>query len=349
MFVFLAHAGCSLNWSRFGVSVFFCLSGFLLVCTSGNEDTMKRGGVVAEVKNNIRYSYEKIKKLYPLHLVTMFLALLIPVLMFIVKKEAVNSIKELVIAFFANLFLVQTWIPSMEINIALNGVAWYLSVSAFLYFCFPWIFRGIRKIKKEWVLYVISAGILIMQILFSMLFLRLTNVAGTTWVWATYFFPLFRLGDFVIGANACIFYQRHLKDQKRNGILASILEIVALFLLIGYEWYREKATGGSLLSVSLINWTTLYIPISVIWIILFTKKQGILTTLCTNFVTVWLGNISGYMFLIHFVVTQYVGNALNFCDITLEKWQWGICYVVEFLLTVLGALLWARIAKRAKK
>ena len=52
---------------------------------------------------------------------------------------------ELVIS----IFLLQTWIPSSRFWFCLNGVAWYLSVQAFLYAIFPWLLAVLKKVDTR--------------------------------------------------------------------------------------------------------------------------------------------------------------------------------------------------------
>lgn len=41
--IFLLHAGCSINWSNFGVAIFFILSGFLLALNHMESETWGGG------------------------------------------------------------------------------------------------------------------------------------------------------------------------------------------------------------------------------------------------------------------------------------------------------------------
>lgn len=67
--VFLSHTG--LKWfgaaGHWGVSVFLVLSGFLMFVSYSDNDRIKR----ISIRDNIAFSWRKIKKLYPLHICTM--------------------------------------------------------------------------------------------------------------------------------------------------------------------------------------------------------------------------------------------------------------------------------------
>lgn len=125
---FLGVFGCHVGFidlGAWGVSVFFILSGFVMYYKY-NDKELKCG-----ILKNLLFSIRKIRKLYFLHIITMIFALLIDKF----------SIREIVL----NILLVQTWVPDTRVAFSLNSVAWYLSVSFFLYFLFPYILCYIRN------------------------------------------------------------------------------------------------------------------------------------------------------------------------------------------------------------
>lgn len=69
--IFLNHAGSNIQWAAWGVSVFFTLSGFLMYYQYEDKE------LECSVKNNMSFSLNKIKKLYPLHIITMICAALL--------------------------------------------------------------------------------------------------------------------------------------------------------------------------------------------------------------------------------------------------------------------------------
>ena len=66
-------------------------------------------------------------------------------------------------------FLLQTWIPSSRFWFCLNGVAWYLSVQAFLYAIFPPLLAVLKKADARR-LRCIAAVIFCVQCLASFVF-----------------------------------------------------------------------------------------------------------------------------------------------------------------------------------
>lgn len=144
--IFISHAGigpfgCLGAW---GVSVFFVLSGFLMMYNYLQRDTDPTFGVL--------FAYRKIKGLYPLH----FLMMIVAMLYIILTKT--KTIETLVKAFPFHLTLTQIWIPIPEYYATFNGVSWYLSATVFLYFCFPLILKMFRRINSSKIVILCVGG-----------------------------------------------------------------------------------------------------------------------------------------------------------------------------------------------
>ena len=338
--IFLSHAGAPVEWAKLGVSVFFVLSGYLMT------DNYREREMEISVKKNCLFAAGKIKKLYPLHILTMVCAALLALA--VIWQNGIDRASVLTLAgnVAANLLLIQAWIP--EAAVSLNSVAWYLSAALFFYFLFPWIIKGMKKIsgggkRSPW----ISGCILILatQLLGAFLIRFFTGESGTVYVWATYFLPAFRLGDFLFGCMIGM-----LKDEKKEisikkGILLTA-ELLLLVCCIFLSYYGKKTYAGIFPSV-ILNYTTLYIPLAAGLIILFLCR-GPIAGLLTNRALVALGNISAYAFLIHNVITVYVNNGIAFMGIELTGLLlWGKV-AAEFALTVVFSLLYARIAGKGR-
>jgi len=85
---------------------------------------------------------------------------------------------------------------------------------------------------------------------------------------------------------------------------------------------------------ALNNWTTPYIPIAAVWVLLFAANKGLLTRILFNRITLAIGNISAYAFLIHNIVTTYTSYLLSRMDITLSGWRGAIIIFAELALSI---------------
>ena len=127
--VFINHCYIGDN-GPWPVSIFIVMSGFLL--TSGRL-AKGRAALSLSPLECLRFAWGKVRKLYPLYIIT-----LLPILALDIFNAVSSSsgfgviIKELVLS----VLLIQSWSPAH--SMAFNGVAWYLSTTFFLYFCFPY-------------------------------------------------------------------------------------------------------------------------------------------------------------------------------------------------------------------
>ncbi|MFC0865919.1 acyltransferase family protein [Sphaerimonospora cavernae] len=108
-----------------GVSFFFTLSGFILTWSARTEDTA------------LRFWRRRFVKVYPNHLVTYVLALLL-----IAGSTGAG-------ASVVNLFLLQSWIPDESVYFSVNNPSWSLACEIFFYILFPFLHRGLRRIRPE--------------------------------------------------------------------------------------------------------------------------------------------------------------------------------------------------------
>lgn len=139
--IFLYHITVEGRWGPYGVSIFLVLSGFLMSYHYGSKCERLPRGIVSR----LRYAYQKIKKLYPLHIVMLVFAAFANYISF--RNEVVWG--KFGLKFLLNLLLIDDWFPRNDIFSQFNIVTWYLSAMVFLYFLFPILIRLAVKISKK--------------------------------------------------------------------------------------------------------------------------------------------------------------------------------------------------------
>lgn len=329
--VFFVHADFCVEWGVLGVTVFFVMSGFLLMVRNDGKDL----GI--SLKKNFLFSINKIKRLYPLHIIMMvcMIALTRESYRELEKAQLISQIK--VIA--AHIFLVQTWKPAPEMNTSINGVAWYLSVALFLYFVFP-IWHKLVKNLKTWIMFVISLVIIAIEIIVCIYMIGRYGNGDYTYLWFVYCFPVFRLGDFLIGT---FFGRLYLDINELGSAKATIIEIMACALAVFVCWWNPQS-HTNIVSIALNNWTTVYIPVAGVWIYLFAVNQGYITKVLSNKLLIFVGNISGYLFLIHYAVIYGLKQFLDIRGINRDGYRHYLVILAELVISIILSLIYKAVS-----
>lgn len=336
--IFTSHCGVT-YLGPWGASVFFVLSGFVMVFTYSDKN------MDTSMRSNFQFSLKKIKKLYPLHIVMMISA--IPIIIWdIMQNDSARTYVVSIIKVFLNIFLVQTWVAKSSAYFSMNGVAWYLSVCLFIYMMFPLLMKQIKRYSDDKMAYICIAVILVLQIIVGFLS-SLVNVplkySDNFSKWITYILPVFRLGDFAIGCNLGYLFLK--KRTQISSVLATILEIVTIALIyISETIYREKI---SFLGSEWCRYSVLFLPTSALLVYLFALNKGIISKLLTNKALIFIGNISAYTFLIHQMVIRYL-KVLMPHVINGEVNIW-INTVLAFIITLISTLIYRKIENDVKR
>ncbi len=184
---FLEVFSCHVLWGSgaLGVSIFFVMSGFLL--TYNYVPNITEG----TLWSNIAYAKNKVKDLYPLHLIMMIYSLSV---VLIVDRS--NGISLTAAKIVSHVSLIQSWVPNRDIYFSLNGVSWYLSTAIFTYFCFPFLIKKLQGLTKKRVIVALCSLVCIGVCL--SIALTIGRIREAVIYYITYIFPLYRLMDFAI-------------------------------------------------------------------------------------------------------------------------------------------------------
>lgn len=328
--IFLSHAMWKFGQlGYFGVSLFIIMSGALMT-RSYYHRSIEEGH---NTTWNLKFAIRKISKLYPLHIFTMLCFLLLSLI-------HVTDIISIAIDVVCNFFLIQSWIPCNEINVSLNGVAWYLSTCMAFYYFFPYLLRHIKQYRNRFQAIRDAVLTWCLQV-FALLCIHIICGGGRTYDWFSYVFPLFRLGDFFIGCilGYIIFFNYEGENRGTTWIKESVL-IVSIPVAL---WLSESSFGNVFIDVVTTR-SIVYTPISVGVLYVILKGSGIFEKICKYTPLVFIGDMSSYGYLLHLVVITYMDIILNHFHVNgITTW---IVVIIEYLIVIMLSSLCHYIEKR---
>ena len=268
--VVLSH--CGAPWlGPWAISVFVALSGFLMTCNYYDRPRTAPG-----LRSAMVFSLQKIRKLYPLHLIMMAAALLL-VLKGLLVQPSARGVLSCAAQLVVSIFLLQTWIPSSRFWFCLNGVAWYLSVQAFLYAIFPWLLAVLKKTDTRR-LRCIAAAIFCAQCFFSLAIWK-AGLSGKAVFYLTYLCPLFRAGDFAISCcMGCLYHSR--KEERIPYGAFSLLELAAVLFSGGCFFIAARQVGA--LGAVAFRYNVLFTPSAVLLVWLLAMGKGFISRLLSS-------------------------------------------------------------------
>lgn len=199
MGIFLFHSGFLLN-GTFPVTLFFMLSGFMMYYTK-RDDIHPMTGIM------------KMRKMYPLHLLTFLISIIVW------QPWRKYTLSFLLKAGILHLTLLQAWFP--KYTFTYNGLAWYLSITLFLYvISYPLILLT-RRIKKP-----------LPAILLLLVIITAINWYGGGVDSGLYTNPIYRILDFLLGMVIAKYY---LDNDNLTEKSASFLELALIpWFLVQY-------------------------------------------------------------------------------------------------------------------
>ena len=241
-----------------------------------------------------------------------------------------------------SIFLLQTWIPSSRFWFCLNGVAWYLSVQAFLYAIFPPLLVVLKK-ADALRLRCIAAVIFCSQCLFSLAVWK-AGLSGKAAFYLTYLCPLFRAGDFTISCCMGCLYHSRKQERSLPGGAFSLLELAAVLLAGGCLFIAAKQVG--VLGAVAFRYNVLFTPSAVLLVWLLAVGKGVISRLLSTKPFLWLAGLSPYGFLIHQVLIRYMEWTADKLNLTVQPVVWTL---TVYLLTLCLSSFYKALERRVRQ
>lgn len=320
-----------------GVSVFFILSGFLISYHHYEDKVVEN----LDLKRLFIFTYKRVKRIYPLFLVTLIFAILFEAIRD--RAMILEGLPATGICFFAkiitNVLLISDWFPRSYVFSEFNIVTWFLSAIVLFWFVTPIIINKLKKIERVRGIKGLLFTAAIVYIIQVIIVLCSSYIIDDNYEWFIYEHPFTRIEDYIIGCIAGSFYYRIHKDNIRVnrvvlGMVAIVLNAISL-------------AGIHFISNLFIYRNGIYFTVPVcLLIIALMNENGILSRILSFKPLVGIGNLSGNAYLIHVVVINGIHGIykrLFSADISLLLWV-----VLSFVISMSLAILWNKLMSKRK-
>lgn len=292
-----------------GVSFFFILSGFVLALNYKEKILRK------EVSHR-EFWVSRLARIYPLHLITLLYSL--PIFL----PDLLTAPSLWIRSFLANLFLVQSFVPSADIYFGFNAVSWSISNEIFYYLLFPLLIVLLYRVKR-------GLGLILVAI--PLILLCIPLVKESDQIFMLSINPVVRLADFILGI---LLYQIYESTSNRSWIknagLATVMEIGAI-ALFGFFFYFHN-------SILVKYRFAVYYWIPMIGVIyIFAHEAGYLSQLMSRRILVFLGEISFSFYMLHALTMRYIKAVERRIDFHPDVYHLVIfIFIFTLLLSVLS-------------
>jgi peptidoglycan/LPS O-acetylase OafA/YrhL len=278
-----------------GVSLFFMLSGFVLVASRRPGDHPRA------------FWRRRVARVFPDHAVTWALAILVAVALEGVAAPNLNVLA-------ATFLLVQSWSPHANVYFGNNAVEWTLSCEAFFYLCFPLAIVVLGRLDARGRRVALAALVGFMLALTAVGWVQggFDHVSPTLF-WLELFCPATRLPEFLIGMLLAL----ELRERGGSTPVRVRHAVAALALALG--WFLVvPSLWGPLVTV---------IPIALLLLALAGRDVAGRRTPLAWPPLVVLGEWSFALYLLHPLVMRSL-EALDVTPHSLGHVPWAVLAVV---------------------
>ena len=298
-----------------GVEIFILLSGFLSCYWHFEE---------RQASITFWGSWERIKKkmgkYYPLHIITMLLA------MPLAYDALTDGHAFAWVKLLLNAALLQSWCFREEIAWSYNGVAWFLSLMGFFVIITPrmisWFQRqDVRSVRN------MILGILVFEWIWAIVAMPFKHHT-----WLVYIFPFVRSADLFLGGGTYILYRWILLHDAWVSRQSEKMVGIALLAYIVTAWLAQ---GSQQEVYSVAAWTVPSI-LFLLGIMLMGNKVYGGVAFWNYPCMIWIGNISFELFLIHQLTIRYFEKmAMVVWQVQLPVAGYAVAIMVSIFLSAM--------------
>lgn len=314
------------------VTFFFMLSGFILTYAYPSLESWEE---------RKKFLISRIARIWPVHC---FLLCVVCLLTFSGLIHNVGGRRAAIL----NLFMIHSWIPSVNNYFSFNAPSWSISTEFFFYLCFPLI---IYNWSKTWLWKIIVIFLIPIILMFTCAYFQFPDYSpiytGITNHGVLFINPLARLTEFCLGILTATIWVKYKDKIKYNYILGTIGELIVIFLVIlNLLYYAEvQQLTMKIISKNIVHefdiWTgqsSILACLSFMLLIMtFAQQRGVISKIFSFRLSVLLGEISFSIYLIHQIINRtYLENIAFFEGISNKT----IFIIYWMLLLSCSYLIW---------
>jgi peptidoglycan/LPS O-acetylase OafA/YrhL len=331
-----------LNNPSLAVTYFFILSGFGLTYSS----FIKKSYSIDEnysLKIGFKYAWRRVKKLYPLYLITMGVMVPIVLLDNIKQYGLLNALILDVFKCIVSIPLLQSIFGVSNIAVSFNGLCWFLSVLFILYIIYPILERLNVKYINSLNRIVISLIVLfVVSVIVHHVFNGIEKMSSH--IDLSYMSPYMRIFHFAIGILICDLFIVRKKNtlNKCNYKGINLIEIAVVIIVVLWLFLRNSVLSD--VNVEIRRQIDLVLASILVYVFAF--QNGLFSKIILkNRILVFLGGVVMYIYLIHSVIITYTNRLLLFLNIN-AVYVNTLTVILSVLFT--GLFTWLVYAVNAK-
>lgn len=297
------------GFGSMGVAMFIMMSGFLNMYNYKPDKYINKSTWG-------EYIRRKIKKVYPLHLVTLAATML-----FLLAARQM-TINQCAVRLVPQLLMIHAFIPIESFYFSFNKLSWYLSIFLLISIVDMPLLKWFEK-RAVSQYKIIVIGCFLFEAAWYAAFGGLNNAH-----WICYINPCFRMVDYCIGISLGGLYKKRdnpaVMDYK-TGTLLEILTLVLLFAILPtkhlfvHQFYR-----------------LFYSVVAAVVIFVFSLEYGEVSVIFGKSLAFRMSNQTLNWYLMHQIAIHTV---MIFFD---NEW---ICFFVTIVVVLIGCYIWNLILK----
>lgn len=304
-----------------GVDYFFLLSGFgmMLSYMKGTNVSKVKG-----IQGAILFGRNKVRKIYPVYVISLLICL--PYLLLIIYRN--NSLIKILgvlgSKFCLCLTLLQSGTGLMAFSNGINSVGWFLSSLFIIYIFSPLILKVISRVDKNSVWAVLIGFISIYLLNLKLLSNIEKNSLFDNLVYGS---PYSRIWIVCIGMVIALIYIYYIEERVISSKTASLVESMTVIFMGGWFFTRNGIDQHYIRILDIV--------LLILFLIVFSFEQGKISRFLSSKTLVKLGDITMFVFLLHYPIRLYVDWIFKKTEFGKET---GGCFV-EALIIVMSSLV----------